>query len=316
MKGPFFYRQENREIGPLSSHELKQHAATGELDPDDQVWTEDTPKGCTARKIKGLFPSSAVDDRGAESRPRAGPPPLPKISTPVPIAEQSHGTLGNAQRANWFRVAAGLLVATIGIWLGSRWLFPEGTGSQKSERTKDEKQVAKDTTKDTPQVTAEETTKEVWLDENDDWPRRRGVGKYVGDVAQGEFKFYDEYDRLMFVTSFKDGVEHGKFTAYYPSGAKLQEVNNVNGLMQGKRTAWHEDGALASTNDIVDGLTHGRQILYYHNGKEFVVNQYVRGVQEVVDLEPEKAQDLTQRLERVQENLRDAPSDARTPSSP
>lgn len=58
MNGPFYYRHQDQEVGPLTPHELKEHAANGKLSPQDHVWTHDVPQGFLAHKIKGLFPAA------------------------------------------------------------------------------------------------------------------------------------------------------------------------------------------------------------------------------------------------------------------
>jgi antitoxin component YwqK of YwqJK toxin-antitoxin module len=88
---------------------------------------------------------------------------------------------------------------------------------------------------------------------------------------------YDDQERLMVVENYRDGVQHGVTTWYYPSGAKFQEVHFVNGRASGTQTMWFEDGVVARTIEFVDGIEHGDQIIYYSSGRKYTDAQNVRG---------------------------------------
>ena len=67
----WYYARDGRQTGPVSSEQIKQLAASGDLVPDDLVWKEGMTTWAHARSVNGLFsaPSPAV------------PPPLPPSST-------------------------------------------------------------------------------------------------------------------------------------------------------------------------------------------------------------------------------------------
>ena len=66
----YFYQKKGRTHGPLTSSDLRELAAAGELTGDDLIRTQDTEKWKAAYKIKNLF--------AAET----GPPPGPAVAAP------------------------------------------------------------------------------------------------------------------------------------------------------------------------------------------------------------------------------------------
>ncbi len=408
MKGPFFYRSGDQEIGPLSTPQLKQHAASGQLQPEDRVWTEDTPQGCRARKIKDLFGADGQEPARAiafAAPPPPAPPALPMpssaapaVTMPIPGPSRSYGgialgvlrrvfaelflslkalfsqigrtisylmarrgvqradheaiaalqalgakaesvgrgesglrsqlaslrerrqamtqasaptklldaeergllmrlatpyldspdpqptlepELGRARQlkgsvaaagqrqqarqllpAQWsdrLRVLGGLLLVVIGVWYSPGWLV-SGKRAVSS--------------------LFHSNRKEVWLPENDTFPRRKAIGYYDGDVMQGEVKLYDVQDRLMAVLNMKDDENHGLCTLYYPSGAKLGEGEFVNGKLTGIQTSWFADGTVAWKLETAEGQPHGADLQYYQNGNKFFEANWVRGKKE------------------------------------
>jgi GYF domain 2 len=51
----WYYARDNRQVGPVSSAELKRLATLGELGPDDLVWREGMTEWAAARNVRGLF---------------------------------------------------------------------------------------------------------------------------------------------------------------------------------------------------------------------------------------------------------------------
>jgi hypothetical protein len=88
----WYYARDNRQMGPVSSVELKRLATFNELHPDDLVWREGMTEWAAARNVRGLFeqdgeaaaavaagvaaPKTAEasgEPQAAESRPRRHP---------------------------------------------------------------------------------------------------------------------------------------------------------------------------------------------------------------------------------------------------
>ncbi len=65
------YTSKGERHGPVSSQQLKELAALGVLEPDDNVWKDGMEEWVSASKVKGLFPGLS------QSPPPPPPPPAP-----------------------------------------------------------------------------------------------------------------------------------------------------------------------------------------------------------------------------------------------
>jgi len=120
--------------------------------------------------------------------------------------------------------------------------------------------------------------KEIWVEEDAYFPRRKAIATFVGDQPHGECKCYDEKNRLICVEQYKNGVLHGKRVSYYPSGKKFNEVTFVEGKATGTSTNYFEDGTVSTKIDVVQGIPHGDNINFFPNGNKCVASKYVNGV--------------------------------------
>lgn len=92
----WFYKHEDREVGPVDASVLRQLAGVGALLPTDEVRRDDMPTWVSANRVKGLFASADAPVVPAPTTPP--PPPVvgrPSEPTPkttpqehVPVAEQ------------------------------------------------------------------------------------------------------------------------------------------------------------------------------------------------------------------------------------
>ena len=81
MADQWYYANDQQKLGPFSSGQLKELAATGQLVPTHTVWKEGVEKGVLAAKVKNLF---AVTQEG----PRPGAiAQAPSSSLPAPAHE-------------------------------------------------------------------------------------------------------------------------------------------------------------------------------------------------------------------------------------
>jgi len=83
----WYFARGNKQLGPVSSADLKQFAVAGELLPDDLVWREGLTEWTTARSVRGLFDeeSKPVSVEEAPSKPVV---PLPKDAEVAAPLEQ------------------------------------------------------------------------------------------------------------------------------------------------------------------------------------------------------------------------------------
>lgn len=88
----WYYAKGNRQLGPVSSTELKQLAESGQLTADDLVWREGMVEWIAANKVKGLFDAPAEEPPSAESPPVQTPPADSTSSgfAPSPAEPRSH----------------------------------------------------------------------------------------------------------------------------------------------------------------------------------------------------------------------------------
>jgi hypothetical protein len=75
MDAEYYYSREGQRFGPVPGEQLKQLAATGQLEPHDLIWKEGMANWVQAARVKGLFPT-------APQPPEIGAPPE------VPAARQ------------------------------------------------------------------------------------------------------------------------------------------------------------------------------------------------------------------------------------
>ena len=79
MANEWFYRRDDQQHGPISSDQLKELAASGEVRPTDIVWKEGLPQWIPAAKLKGLSFGEAARASVA-TKPRNG------LRSPVVLA--------------------------------------------------------------------------------------------------------------------------------------------------------------------------------------------------------------------------------------
>ena len=92
MSTEWFYTKDGEQLGPVSSKQLSQLAASGELQPTDLVWKEGAPDWKPASIVKGLFAETTTP-----------PPPVPADSA---AATPASPALGEAARGLFSAVTA------------------------------------------------------------------------------------------------------------------------------------------------------------------------------------------------------------------
>ena len=94
----WYYARNNKQMGPVSSLELKHLAVAGELGPDDLVWREGMTEWASARNVRGLFDE---EGRGAAA-PAADQPASKADVSSLKLGEpgaKPHETLAAAPGA-------------------------------------------------------------------------------------------------------------------------------------------------------------------------------------------------------------------------
>jgi hypothetical protein len=96
MADEWYYTNQGQQMGPVTTSQLKELAATQRLQPTDLVWREGLPKWVPASTAKGLFPEGQSAVRPAAEPPYAAEP---VAATPVtPVEEDPDADLRPARR--------------------------------------------------------------------------------------------------------------------------------------------------------------------------------------------------------------------------
>ncbi len=99
----WYYARENKQMGPVSSLELKRLATAGELRPEDLVWREGMTEWSLASNVRGLFDGEA---KPADSGLKIGEPAgaAPAAAAPAAVAAPAPTAAPQAPRRHLFDV--------------------------------------------------------------------------------------------------------------------------------------------------------------------------------------------------------------------
>jgi hypothetical protein len=108
MTKQWYYAQDGRRDGPVSSGQIRDLAASGELRPGDLVWTEGMSDWREARTVKGLIPG--LPSARSDTMPGASNPPATgtEDGEEIPV-----GATASALKQPWYCHPAILGVTTV-----------------------------------------------------------------------------------------------------------------------------------------------------------------------------------------------------------
>ncbi|HYE21249.1 MAG TPA: DUF4339 domain-containing protein [Tepidisphaeraceae bacterium] len=72
MSTEWYYSQGGQQIGPITSQQMKDLAAGGQLTPNDLVWKDGMPEWTPASRVRGLFPGGAGGGVATAAPPQQG----------------------------------------------------------------------------------------------------------------------------------------------------------------------------------------------------------------------------------------------------
>jgi hypothetical protein len=107
MSDDYYYSQAGQRCGPVPGEQLKQLAASGQLQPSDLIWKEGMPGWVAAAKVKGLFPAPPEPNRVAEHSTPAVAPSHPPEATNPERAGTADPPRAQARQAKEAAIAAG-----------------------------------------------------------------------------------------------------------------------------------------------------------------------------------------------------------------
>lgn len=88
-----------------------------------------------------------------------------------------------------------------------------------------------------------------------------GIRTHQGQPFTGEVEDTDAHGRVIAITSYVGGIEHGPQTEWYPTGEKYIEGRCEQGCAVGEWREWHRNGKLAehSSFNRFSEMVHRRQ---------------------------------------------------------
>lgn len=78
-----------------------------------------------------------------------------------------------------------------------------------------------------------------------------------------------------FTINKKTKKKEGEYTAFYPSGVKMEESFYINDSLNGERKLYHENGQLESITTHANGMFEGKYQKFDEQGKMLNEGQYV-----------------------------------------
>jgi antitoxin component YwqK of YwqJK toxin-antitoxin module len=73
---------------------------------------------------------------------------------------------------------------------------------------------------------------------------------YKGEPFTGEAVETDPAGRVIALTTFRNGIEHGPNLGWYSDGTRRSEIQVINGNAVGTSRHWHRNGQLAEENNF------------------------------------------------------------------
>lgn len=157
----------------------------------------------------------------------------------------------------------------------------------------------------------------------DETGRKIAEGNYIGKLKDSIWDYYS-YNRnvaemeaeylnysvkkgevvyLVAKESYRNGVKHGIWTKYLPSGAKTEETTYENDVENGLHRQFFPDGKVKVLITMKNGLRHGPYSLYYPDGDTDTEGVYVsgerHGVWKMYDIKGELIREINYRYGKV-----------------
>ncbi|QAR33270.1 toxin-antitoxin system YwqK family antitoxin [Geovibrio thiophilus] len=110
--------------------------------------------------------------------------------------------------------------------------------------------------------------------------------KLVSEVRAGKregiFRKYDQYERLILTTYYKNGLMHGQARAYHPNGNVNYEFYLKDDQIEGVLKIFNEDGIIISDAVLKNGMANGIVHRYYDSGEVYTSYQLLENKREGV----------------------------------
>lgn len=103
---------------------------------------------------------------------------------------------------------------------------------------------------------------------------------YRAGVPHGPWQAWYTHGTRSGKGTYRNGALEGRFTLYHFSGARSETGTYKHNKRVGKWTFWHKNGKKALSGSYVDGLRDGVWITYDEQGKKLRETRWVRGTRQ------------------------------------
>lgn len=105
-------------------------------------------------------------------------------------------------------------------------------------------------------------------------------GKYLRTKKHGVWNYYGQNKSIVFTEEYNEGMKHGNFITYYPTGEVYEKISWKGDLKNGPTVQYYPGGTTKSMLFYVDGLEDGPIRTYFLNGEVRLEGQYSKGLKE------------------------------------
>ncbi len=105
-------------------------------------------------------------------------------------------------------------------------------------------------------------------------------GKYVNEKKDSIWKFYDDLQRMILKSQYKNGLREGKSVEFYPDGNTLQIKTWENDSANGPFQQFLDEGGLREEGTFVHGRMEDTLTVYDVDGKVAVKGKYLHDMKE------------------------------------
>ncbi len=105
-------------------------------------------------------------------------------------------------------------------------------------------------------------------------------GKYINQVKDSIWKFYNENQQLILKDQFKMGMLEGKQVVFYPSGNPLQVKNWHNNVAEGPYTQYFDEGGIKEEGTFVNNMLEDTLYEYNPDGRLTIKGRYLHDLKE------------------------------------
>lgn len=108
--------------------------------------------------------------------------------------------------------------------------------------------------------------------------KRMGEGKYINEIKDSIWIFYDERGALLSKDNYVMGKKNGVSVVYLPDGKIAEERNYKMDIQHGKFKQYFDGKKLKGEGTYVNGNLDGKSAYFFPNGIEVASGYYKNGI--------------------------------------